>query len=137
MAKIILSGVPELDRKLKLLAANMANKITRGALRTAGKQLLEKTKAAAPVDTGRLRKGLKLKALKRSRTRSGVMIQTPSREALGIKPGDKSYYPAAVEFGTDKKAANPFMRGTAQKEKPMVVAVFKREVAAGVQEATR
>ena len=137
MAKIILTGVKELDAKLRNLSTAMGNKIVRSALRHGGKHLLAKTKDATPVDTGKLQKGLKLKALKRSRNRSGVMVVTPTREYLGIDPKDKGYYPAAVEYGTENKPANSYLRATKSRETGAVVAIFRKEVAAGVQEAVR
>jgi len=47
------------------------------AMRAAWKPLLEKVKGKIPKDSGDLRKGMKLRALKRSRKGIGFHIITP------------------------------------------------------------
>lgn len=108
---ITLIGDKKLARKMGDLAVVDQRKVMRKAQREAFRVVLNATKTGVPRDTGRLRKGIKLRALKRSRVRSGVYVRTPTREELGIDPGDDTaYYPAYVEFGHDNVPPVPFMR---------------------------
>ena len=70
----------------------------------------------------------RIKALKRSRTRVGYRLMSPTRAELGI-PGDyPGYYPAFLEFRVSPigNAPEPFMRGTYAGNKSKVVGDFTR-----------
>ncbi len=121
---------------LRALPIAMARKIAPKALRKTGKHLLEKTKDATPVDEGNLRKALKLRTMKRSKARSGVFIPLPTRGDLGISATDPGYYPAIIEFGQEGVPANPYIRGTRDREEGRIRGMFVEEVANGISEVT-
>lgn len=105
---ISMIGDKELERKLAKLATPASQKrAVRPALRKSTKRLKAHVVAnlsglVVQPDTGRwLRAAIaaKVKAIKRSRGEIGTAFAMPTREALGIAPGDESYYPASVEYG--------------------------------------
>lgn len=127
MAKFIdisLVGDAKLQADLKALPIAIQRKLIRKGMRTAGNIELKAAKEAAMSFSkgaeGRLdepfmpkiAKGLKLRALKRSRKGFGVRIVTPTREELGLAPTRKGYPPTHIEFGTgaSKKGGTKVMR---------------------------
>lgn len=96
---ISLVGDEQVAAALGKLPGKVQKKLVRKAMRPPGKVILQKVKAATPVRHGVLRKSLKLRALKRSRFRMGMMIPLPTRDALGISATARSYYPTALEYG--------------------------------------
>lgn len=135
-------GDKKLIKQLAKLPDRLQKKILRSAMRKAAKPVLASAKSKVPrvtgINTDPLRKGLKVKALKRSRNRIGVRIVTPERSVLGIPEGSKWYYPAHIELGTSKVAAVPYLRNAVAENKEQVFSIIRREVASGiVREAKR
>lgn len=105
---ISLLGDKELERKLAKLATPASQKrAVRPALRNSNKRLKAHVVAnlsgqvVKPL-TGRWLRATtaaKVKAVKRSRQEIGTAFAMPTREELGIEPGDPFYYPFAVEYG--------------------------------------
>lgn len=95
-----LVGDKRIDRMFAELPKRMQKKVVRQGVRAGGKVLLAAAKANAPVLSGRLRKSLKLRVSPRPRKDAYRMrVTTGTREELGIPSDEKSYYPAAVEYG--------------------------------------
>ena len=68
-------GNKQLQKQLKLLEGNMQKKIVRQALRAAAKPVLASAKAKCPVGkTGRLKKSLKLRAMKQRGCLGGIRV---------------------------------------------------------------
>lgn len=107
---ISLVGAASLRRVFSNMEVKVQRKITRKVLRKAMKIILQAVKQRAPVDTGRLKKFMKVKAVKRQRKFIGIHIMMPERSKIGISGEDKYYYPAVIEYGSDKRKARPFMR---------------------------
>jgi hypothetical protein len=129
MAKTgVMTGVAEIDAKLKLLEPKLQKKFTRQALRKSGKRVLADLRQiirSEAYDTGAYEKSTGVRALKRSRTRIGVSIvvdrnklQARKLKAQGkvketklkdILTAHKTtideahYYPASIEFGYKRK----------------------------------
>lgn len=86
-----------LTRKLHLLEGAAQRKIARKGAREALRPTLTAARANAPVRSGRLRRSVKIRTLKRNRGgRIGARVTT------GDKTGDyggKTYYGAFVEYG--------------------------------------
>jgi len=143
MSRIILTGDKELQRLLESLPTKVANKLARTALRKAGKMVLESARAKVPEDSGALKKGLKVKALKRSRNRMGVVVEHPDRLTLAkLQPtaekarevySGSGYYPAAVEYGAPHAPAQPHLRPALEDKKSEVIAEFRTELKAAVE----
>jgi|GEM_PF-6813710 len=101
MIHLDLIGDRKLQRQLNALETRQAKTAVNRAMRESAKRLRPKIAAATPVDTGALRREM-LKAPIRvlhRRGQIGVGIHMPTREALGIPPGEKGYYPNSVEYG--------------------------------------
>jgi HK97 gp10 family phage protein len=145
MTNVVLTGDKDLDRLLGALPAKMQKKFVRSALRKAGKIVLSKARDAVPVETGALKKGLKLRALKRQKYRIGVAVEHPTRERLAELQKDeakgerirteKGYYPAAVEYGAPHAPARPHLRRGLEESKDSAVATFRQDVKDAVSEA--
>lgn len=91
---IDLSGDAALLAELSALPGKLQRKAFRTASRRAGKIYAEAAKARAPVDTGQLRRSIKVRALKRSRTAVGVTVGTSKKDYTGDQ-----FYAAFIEYG--------------------------------------
>lgn len=134
---IELLGEPELQRKLDALDRKVQRKVVRKAIREGAKPVLAAAKAKVPVDTGALKAGLKLRALKRSRTGFGVYIRTPTRAELDIPDDDESYYPAVVEYGAEFSPPQPYMRPAMDENRDRATAKITEVLRTGINEATK
>ena len=88
------SGPEELLLKLKDLEAKVSGKYMRTALRAGAKVIRTQMVADAPVKSGATRAAVKLKAMRRSRTRVGMMISVGAGWFKGTE-----FYAGFVEFG--------------------------------------
>lgn len=125
---IFATGFEEIDAKLRAMPTALQRKFVRGALRKGGKRLTQAAKQiirSEARDTGALEQSVKVKALKRKRSRVGVEV-FPERDKLFTKYAAKHegrqphpakdgtepyYYPAVIEFGNaTHRAVSPFRR---------------------------
>lgn len=163
MAKRIhvqLEGFEELSRTFNSLARGVQGKIIRPALREGAKIVRDEAARRVPVDTGRLRKSLKVRALKRSRKFVGFQITTGTQDELGIKTpksGKRNYYPFVIEYGgvvggTARKVrigrrtrvvkdggrripARPFLRPAVDANRDRVMLLLAKRLQAGIWKA--
>lgn len=111
-ASVVVTGVKEIDRKLKILEPSIQKKVLRQAMRSGMKIVLQEALLRVPVLTGLLKRNIKLRAMKRKRNRIGLLVQVKSDPGF-VKPskaGVKYWYPASVEFGHGTVPPHPFMR---------------------------
>lgn len=87
-------GADKVIRKLKNLENKVQNKITRKALRAGAKVIQKAEKAKAPVDSGRLKRSIKVRAMKRKKGRIGVNVIMRASDFSGVK-----FYGNFVIFG--------------------------------------
>ncbi|MBT8199584.1 MAG: HK97 gp10 family phage protein [Acidimicrobiia bacterium] len=130
---INLKGDHELVRILEQLPASVQKKAVRRALRDGTKFLAKQVKAAAPRDSGRMARRMKVRAVKRSRTRIGSRVMMPDRDKLGIPAKAKGYYPMSIEAGWKSRGGKKipgtrFMRDTVDKHKQQVVDKFQKSL---------
>ncbi|MEM8865371.1 MAG: HK97 gp10 family phage protein [Planctomycetota bacterium] len=104
------TGDEELDRVLKGLPAKLQKKYMRKATRDASKKVLQRFRDNVPTETGALRDTAKVRAVKRSRGKTGHMVHIDreklilERAARGGKIGfdpkrkEPFFYPAVLEF---------------------------------------
>ena len=93
-------GDRELKQRLEALPETIRNQALRQALRDEAKPVRDLARTKAPIDRGRLKQSIKIRARKaRRRGVIGINIQTGTREELGIEASAPGYYPAAIEFG--------------------------------------
>jgi len=133
-------GVPELERKLKRLEAATQKKVVRQALRKSA----TRTKARVVdnlsgekvnVQTGVLRQAFKKAKIrgetKRGRIRIGIVF--PERDALGITPDDKHYYPTAVEYCHGNVPPHPYMRPAIDEHRTGELRLIGRDIGNGIE----
>ncbi len=129
---ISLMGDRKLQRKLKRLPIVVQRKIVRHALREAARPVLATAKALVPVDTGRLKKSLKIRSAGK-RGQAGIVVRTGTRAELGIPEDAKYFYPAALEFGHGNVPAYPFLRPALDQNRPRALKIIARELGAGIE----
>lgn len=132
------------------------------ALEEGANVVLRLAKQKAPVRTGKLRDTMY--TVPGSRSKRGRKwawyVRTGKREALGIPPDEKFYYPMVVEYGGligarattalgalarvlgDRSKvhdipAHPYMRPAADEAKPTVVGIIWRHVESGMDRVVR
>jgi len=133
-----LIGDKRILRMFEKLAARAQKKVYRQAARKAAKPILQTAKAKVPVDSGKLKKSLKIKAIKRSRTQVGVVVVTGTRQQLGIDSSEKGYYPAHLELGHKDRSgkqipARPFLRNSLKSHRGRSNRIFRNEMIAGIE----
>jgi HK97 gp10 family phage protein len=109
---IVVTGIKEIDRKLKTLEVKVQRKVLRQSMRKGMKLVLQDAVSRVPVLSGLLKRNIKLRAMKRKKNRVGLLVQ--------IKPdpgfykhygqGQIAWYPASVEWGHGRVPPHPFMR---------------------------
>jgi HK97 gp10 family phage protein len=109
---IVVTGIKEIDRKLKELEPKIQRKVLRQAMRSGMKHVFQEALMRVSVLTGLLKKNIKLRAMKRKRNRVGLLVQVKSDPGLvkTSKDGKRYFYPASVEWGHGSVPPHPFMR---------------------------
>jgi HK97 gp10 family phage protein len=102
---LVITGIRQLDKALAELEPKVVKKILRKAMRPSMKPMLKQAKANAPVDTGAIKKAIRLKSAPRSRQTLGLDLQIGEQNYVG-----KTFVGAFHEFGTSKMEPRPFMR---------------------------
>ncbi len=123
--------VRRVEKLFRGMEAKLVKKLQRKAIRQAAKVVAEEAKRIVPVDTGALKRSIKVRALKRSRKnrgRVGARVVTGKGTFRG-----KTYYGGMVEYGTSRMMARPFMRTAARNKR----ADTRRVYIAAVKEFVR
>ena len=115
MINIHQSGAKQIEMQLSRIERNVAKKIVRKAVREGQKIITEKVKDLAPEDEGIMKGAIVTRAAKRQRRGSySVLTVFDTKRYPSLirtnKAGQRYFYPAAVECGTENQKANPFMR---------------------------
>ena len=119
---IKLLGDKSLSRTFSRLPGAVQKKLLRKGLRAGAKIVLARARILAGRISKQLGRLLKVRALKRSRRRMGVLVVAPTKAKLGIPEDAKGYWPAHIEFGfrhTSGKQvpARPYLRPAADQTK--------------------
>jgi len=133
-------GVPELEKELKRLEARVQRTIVRSALRKSAKRVRgyvveNLSNDKVNVRTGRLRQAFQETSIRGSSRRGFIRlgIAFPEREALGIGPFDKYYYPTAVEYGHGEVRAYPYMRPAVDEHRSLEVLLIGRDIGRAIE----
>ena len=136
MAAIVITGDKQLARTFAALGPQMANKFARQALRRAAKiakeRAQENLRSSPSIVSGDLLKGLKVRAMKRSRVRIGVTVMTTSAEKN--KSGFGGFQ---LEFGTKHVKAEPFLRPSVYDHQSEIRSGFVDDVNEVIAEAAK
>lgn len=131
MAKIAITGMAATDKALRQLGVKTANKLIRGALKQAAKEMAIEVNQQVPVETGLLQSEIKVKPIKRSRNKMGSRVLISD-----VKHNDGSTSIVGfVEFGTKDTKANPFFRRSLDNKGPAVKNTAMDEVEAAITQA--
>ena len=103
----MVTGIKEIDRKLKTLEVKVQRKVLRQSMRKGMKLVLQDAISRVPVLTGLLKRNVKLRAMKRKKNRVGLLVWI--KPDPGFVKG-QYWYPAAVEYGHGTVRPHPFMR---------------------------
>lgn len=112
--RLYITGIKQIDRRLKLLPLKVQKKIIRPAIRDGLKLVKAEMAVQAPVDTGLMKKSIKIKAVAKRKVGRIAMLVQISGKVAGLvktsKSGKRTFYPAAVEWGSRDHPPNPFGR---------------------------
>jgi HK97 gp10 family phage protein len=111
---VIVTGIRDIDRKLKRLPGAVQKKVVRKAMRAGLKVQAAEVKSQVPVDTGLTKSAVKVRAVKRRKRGTIEQEVMISGKVAGLvktsKSGNRAFYPAIVEYGSSAHPPNPFMR---------------------------
>lgn len=114
------------NKQIGQLPIRMKRKLV-SAIKDEADKLADAIKAAAPVDTGKLRDSVKVRRTKRDLTlevtAGGDTTTHGERGPHGV--GDYSLF---VEYGTRHKPAHPFFYNTARRMQPEITANIQKAV---------
>lgn len=128
---VTFTGSAEVKAIFDAMPGKVQKKLIRHALRAAAKAIQEDAKRIAPDETGALAKSIKVRAMKRSRTRVGVQVFTDS-DSLQTD-GKKGYYAAFTELGTSREAAQPFLRPALEGNKGQAQSMIASDIKDAVE----
>lgn len=132
MAQTIkIEGMDDLTLKLKSFPGNVQKKALVSGLRKAAWVIARDARRRAPKLTGKLRRNILVRKLKRDK--KNVTVQVFVRQK-GDKDGPKNaFYWTYIEFGKSNQAAKPFLRPAFEANKTSVVADLPKFLAPAVQ----
>jgi HK97 gp10 family phage protein len=115
MPKVVVTGIPEIDRKLKKLAPAVQRKVVRKAMRSGMKLVLVEAQVNVPVLSGLTKENLEIHQAKPKRGQMTMLVRVKKNEGFikTSKKGERAFYPADVEFGHGgprPAEPHPFMR---------------------------
>jgi HK97 gp10 family phage protein len=99
-------GLEEIIRKLNALPDKLENKVVRAAIRQGANIIKEKAKSYVPIDTGDLKKSIKVTGTRYQKGKISFVIRPSGNKKKGVSV----FYARFIENGTSKMHAQPFMR---------------------------
>jgi HK97 gp10 family phage protein len=141
--KVIVTGLRELDRNLKLLPYKIQGKAVRPAIRAGMQFMQQQVQTEVPVDTGATKKRTKLRVTPKAMIKKGQRSSTIAMEVtiLSEPPlrktskGKTVFYPAIVEYGSKDHPANPFGHRAFNKYGDAAKQITIAELKSGVDKA--
>ena len=132
-----LIGDKRLARKFKNMEPKLQKKILRSSLRKAARPIQQAAKQNVPVQSGDLRRSIKIRAAKRSRrTRNQVGIRISTNSGDNLFQG-QTFYGGFLEFGTSRIAPVAFMKRAFDETRGQVMAIMREETKTAIREASR
>lgn len=119
-------GAAEIERAMKELGQQAANRIARSALNRGGTPIVKRAKDLVPVNTGELKKAIS-KRLRRQRRGSDKQTLV-----IGIE-NPTSRRAHFTEFGTANSAASPFLRPAMDETQATVVQTMTDAMRVGIE----
>lgn len=132
--RLRITGHKEIDKKLRKLPEKVTKKILRRAMTKALKPVRDTARGYCPVDTGKLRDSIKIRAGNRSRLAIKRQVTTSGSDNMF---SGETYYGGMVEYGTQNMQAKPFMRPAYDAEKDNAKKLAIDEIRKILNEETR
>ncbi|HYG73468.1 MAG TPA: HK97-gp10 family putative phage morphogenesis protein [Planctomycetota bacterium] len=124
-------GIPELQAKLKALGINTQNRLVKAAAKKAMAPVLSRAKQLVPKRERNLEKSLKLGVFGK-KGKVGARVMTSAKDFP-----ETNYYAGAVEFGTSKMRAQPYLRPALLSQSSKVLNTFGKELGAAIEKEAR
>lgn len=148
---ISIVGLGDLQADFERLARSVGNKVVRDAVMAGARVARDKTRSAAKVRTGKLKKNIAAVRVKQSETpgaaTAGVRVMKPKGKSVTKRkrPGkggkttkteyEAPFYWRFLEYGTSKMAAAPFIRPTWDANLAEIEKVTADKLAEGIDNA--
>jgi HK97 gp10 family phage protein len=112
--KVVITGIKDIDKRLRQLEPKVGRKVVRQAIRASLKIMAQEVKNQVPVRTGLTKSSVQVRALK-AKKRGAIALEVRiSGKVEGLikttRKGKRFFTPALVEYGHKGVAPNPFMR---------------------------
>jgi HK97 gp10 family phage protein len=135
-------GLADLEKNLVKLGAKMGVKLLGQAGRKAMKPVLDAAKEGANVKTGDLRSAMAISTRKgKGNTAININVGATKSKALKSQGGQKlagvNQKAIAQEYGTKKQKAEPFLRPALEQNVQKVLSIFKSELTARIEKASK
>lgn len=121
------ASIDKVFKELNGLDKKLRNKIVRKGQRKGAKILASEIKSEAPVESGRTRKSVRVRAGKRKKDTITTVVE--------VSGGHDEPFIGFVEFGTKDQEPDPFIRRSVQTKKEEVVQAIRDEIQDGIREA--
>lgn len=98
---VIITGIRDIDRKLRTLEPRVQKKYVRQAIRAGLKTVATAVKSEAPVESGLTKSAVKVRAVKKRKRTSielEVMIDSKTPGLLVTRTASKAFYPSIVTY---------------------------------------
>lgn len=121
---------------LKLSNEKKLTTVMRAGLRKGARIALRAVVSAAPVMTGALAAGFRLRSFTRTagnEKRLSVSVKQPTRAQLGLSADSKWYYPAHLEYGTKHIPEMRFIRDSVDSAEPEIRAAVNDHLLAWIR----
>lgn len=123
-----IEGLEAFRKTLRALDKKTANKIVRTELRAGMNAVAAEVRRRAPVESGRMKMSVVVRAGKRKRNIISVQV---------VISGHEDAVPSFLEYGTRHMAAAPFARPAAGYAFPIVKALVLGNIKRAIEEAGR
>jgi hypothetical protein len=139
----VVTGVKEIDRAFKELPTAVAKKVVKQAIRKALKPLLSEARSTAPIDTGAMKKSIKIKVggqrsgRRKSRILLRILPQTIVQKDGSGQPISTKFYAKFIEEGWTSRGGNwiagvHWMESAFKSKKAQVRADAMKEIRKGI-----
>ena len=122
-----LTGIKEIDKALHEMEKKVAKKLLKDAMKSSMKPMLAAAKAAVPVKSGQLKRYVKLRAAKKSRTSFGYTIGVGESDFKG-----KAFYGAFLEYGTSRQPPKGYLRRAFDENKESAIKIAMAHIKSGL-----
>lgn len=123
-----LTGFENVLAQFNTLDDKVQKKALRPSLRAGAKIIQKAAKSKSPRLSGKNRKFIKIKSIKRTRKSIGLMIQTGTRQQLGIPLDEHGYYPMVLEYGSKNVRRQPFMKPALEQNRAKAIKAIGKEL---------